>query len=154
VKKLLANRKAVSPVVATILIIGIAVAGALLVYVSSIGTIGGLQSGGGEQIAEQIMLDVYSWNATTGQLQLVLRNVGRTEVTIDWIYVSTDAGIENFDGATVSDSGSGIINIDGIDAFTCGVTVSNLTAGATYVIKVVTKSGGVFSYSVVAGSSF
>jgi len=57
-KKLMANRKAVSPVIATLLVIAIAVAAALLVYVWAMGLIGGLQTGGGEQVTEQITLDV------------------------------------------------------------------------------------------------
>jgi flagellin-like protein len=150
-KNLMTNRKAVSPVIATLLVIAIAVAAALLVYVWAMGLIGGLQTGGGEQVTEQITLDVYDWNASSGSLEMYLRNVGRSEITVDELYVSTNSGIEVFDGAGASTGGTGDIAIGTYEIFTCGVTAGNLTPGASYTIKVVTESGGVFTYSAVAG---
>ena len=150
-KKLMTNRKAVSPVIATLLVIAIAVAAALLVYVWAMGLIGGLQTGGGEQVTEQITLDVYDWNASSGSLEMYLRNVGRAEIVVDELYVSTNAGIEVFDAAAASSGGGGDIPIGTYEIFTCGVTAGNLTPGAAYTIKVVTESGGVFTYSAVAG---
>jgi flagellin-like protein len=150
-KKLMANRKAVSPVIATLLVIAIAVAAALLVYVWAMGLIGGLQTGGGEQVTEQITLDVYDWNASSGSLEMYLRNVGRSEITVDELYVSTNSGIEVFDGPGASSGGTGDIAIGTYEVFTCPVSASSLTPGASYTIKVVTESGGVFTYSAVAG---
>jgi hypothetical protein len=115
------------------------------------GLIGGLQTGGGEQVTEQITLDVYDWNASSGSLEMYLRNVGRSEITVDELYVSTNSGIEVFDGAGASTGGTGDIAIGTYEIFTCGVTAGNLTPGASYTIKVVTESGGVFTYSAVAG---
>jgi FlaG/FlaF family flagellin (archaellin) len=150
-KKFRRNEDAVSPVIATLLVIAIAVAAAILVYVWSMGLIGTLQSGGGEQTTEQIMLDIYAWNATTGNLQLHLRNVGSSVVDIANIYVETDAGIEVFDGPTVGTDGQ--LDIGEVEIFNCGVTSGSLTNGVQYTIKVVSESGGVFTFSAICGSS-
>ena len=151
-RKLRKNEEAVSPVIATLLVIAIAVAAAILVYVWSMGLIGTLQSGGGEQVTEQIILDVYSWNASSGIVILHLRNVGNSVVDIDKIYVETDSGIEDFDGATVGPAG-GTLPIGVVDLFTCPVTSADLTSGVQYTIKVVSTSGGVFSFAAICGSA-
>lgn len=150
-KSLMKNRKAVSPVIATLLVIAIAVAAAILVYVWSMGLIGSLQSGGGEQVTEQLSLDVYSWNAT-GNLAMTVRNVGAADVNVSNIYVETDAGIETFDGATVAGTSSQV-DIGDTETFTMAPTVSNITPGKQYTIKIVTQSGGTFTYSAIAGSA-
>lgn len=150
-RKLRKNEDAVSPVIATLLVIAIAVAAAILVYVWSMGLVGTLQSGGGEQVTEQVIMDVYAWNATSGSLELRLRNVGNTVIDIDAIYAETDSGIEAFDGPTVGVDGT--LNIGEVEVFTCGVTAGSLTNGVQYTIKVVTSSGGVFTYSAICGSS-
>ena len=50
------NEKGVSPVIAVLLMIAIAVAAAILVYVWSMGIIGTLTGGGGQQVKEQVIL--------------------------------------------------------------------------------------------------
>ncbi|MEM2962583.1 MAG: archaellin/type IV pilin N-terminal domain-containing protein, partial [Candidatus Bathyarchaeia archaeon] len=57
--KIRVGRRAVSPVIATLLMIAIAVAAAILVYVWSMGLVGTLQGGGGKQTTEQIILEAY-----------------------------------------------------------------------------------------------
>ena len=147
-KRFRSNKDAVSPVIATLLVIAIAVAAAILVYVWAMGLVGTLESGGGEQVTEQIMMDVYSWNAT-GNLALTLRNVGSSVVTVDAIYVETDAGIQAFDGATSAPDN--VLTIGDTEIFTCAVT--DVTAGVQYTVKIVSDSGGVFSFSAICGGA-
>ncbi|NYT00990.1 MAG: hypothetical protein GKB99_04635 [Methanocellales archaeon] len=147
-KRFRANKDAVSPVIATLLVIAIAVAAAILVYVWAMGLVGTLESGGGEQVTEQIMMDVFSWNAT-GDLALTLRNVGSSVVTVDAIYVETDSGIQAFDGA--ASANDNVLAIGDTEIFTCPVT--SVTAGVQYTVKIVSESGGVFSFSAICGGS-
>ncbi len=135
------NRKAVSPVIATLLMIAIAVAAAILVYVWSMGLIGGLQTGGGQQVREQIMLDEYVW-ATAGSATGIVRNVGNSKVEIAAVYVEGHTAA--FSANTMDPLATSTLSITAISGFTP-------TAGVAYTLKVVTKTGGVFSYSIIFG---
>src|SRR3989337_1042901 len=77
------NNKAVSQVIAALLLIAIAVAAAILLYVFSIGLLGSLGTGGGQQTKEQLIMEAYNWDLTTGDLQLTLRNVGPAAINGD-----------------------------------------------------------------------
>ena len=136
--KLVLNRKAVSPVIAVLLMIAIAVAAAILVYVWSMGLIGTLQTGGGQQVREQVEMVAYDWSVL-GSLILHCKNVGTTEVTVDIVYV---------EGVATE------VDVDIPLLATVDVTATNfptITPGIAYTVKIVTVSGAVFSYSCIAG---
>ena len=140
-KKIKLNRKAVSPVIAVLLMIAIAVAASILVYVWSMGLIGTLQTGGGQQVREQIELDAYSWNSTSGSMDLYLRNVGSSSVEVDAIYI---------EGALKANPGT-VLNVLGPATKITVNSGTSYTAGVAYSIKVITKTGGVFSFSCIYG---
>jgi flagellin-like protein len=133
------NRKAVSPVIAVLLMIAIAVAAAILVYVWSMGLIGTLQTGGGTQVREQVIMDAYNWKTAT--LTLYLRNVGSQDVTIAAVY------IEGVQAATMA-SPIAIQSLITLSGLSSGAT---LTSGAGYTIKVITITGAVFTFSCIYG---
>jgi len=135
------SKKAVSPVIATLLMIAVAVAASVIVYVWSAGLLGTLMGGGGAQVKEQVILEAYGWATAAGPLDLYLRNVGSSDVTIAAIYVG---GTQYTTGvaSTISVKGAAKISVS-----------HSGTAGTAYVIKVVTATGGVFSFSCIAGSS-
>ena len=137
------SKKAVSPVIATLLMIAVAVAASVIVYVWSAGLLGTLMGGGGSQVKEQLIVEAYSW-LSAGTLTLNLRNTGSSSVTVDKVYVA---------GTSMTFSGTTAID-PGVSA-TVTVTISGLstTPGTAYTIKIVTKTGGVFSYSCIYGSS-
>ena len=135
------NRKAVSPVIATLLMIAIAVAAAILVYVWSMGLIGGLQTGGGQQVREQIMLDEYVWT-TESSISGIVRNVGNAKVEIASVYV--EGHNADFTASTMDPLSTTPLSITGISDFTP-------TSGVAYTLKIVTRTGGVFSFSVIFG---
>jgi len=141
--KLKVNRKAVSPVIATLLMIAIAVAAAILVYVWSMGLVGTLQGTGGQQTKEQLIMEAYDAKSSSSQWTLHIRNVGPTNSTIVAVYV---------EGTSV-DIGGGPVSLNPGESKS--VTLSNIPttvkAGAAYTVKVITSSGAVFSYSVIAG---
>jgi len=137
--KLKVNGRAVSPVIATLLMIAIAVAAAILVYVWSMGLVGTLQGTGGQQTREQLIMEAYV--ATASPLTLYIRNVGPTTSVVSAVYIE---GVKaTFGGsATYSPGATGTLTI------TPGQT---LIAGVGYTVKIVTASGAVFSYSIIYG---
>jgi len=136
------SRKAVSPVIAVLLMIAVAVAAAILVYVWSMGLIGTLQTGGGSQTREQIELDAYNWK--TASLILYLRNVGASNVVVDAVYIA---------GEQATAGASTVLTVQGP---VVAVTVAKpgtltLVDGVAYTIKVITQTGGVFTFSCIYG---
>ena len=137
------NRNAVSPVIATLLMIAIAVAAAILVYVWSMGLIGGLQTGGGQQVREQIMLDEYTWTAQ-GTVTGIVRNVGNAKVEVAAVYIEGHTAAFTLTPTTMDPLSTSALSVTSIAGFTP-------TSGVAYTLKIVTKTGGVFSYSVIFG---
>ncbi len=133
------RKKAVSPVIATLLMIAIAVAAGVLVYVWSMGLVGTLQGSGGEQTKEQVILEAYDASGSTWTLYL--RNTGAAPVTVAACYIN---------GTQISISET-IVEIGGTNTLT--ITPVNLTPGAAVTAKLVTKTGAVFTYSVIVGRS-
>jgi len=134
------SKKAVSPVIATLLMIAVAVAASVIVYVWSAGLLGTLMGGGGAQVKEQVVLEAYDW-VTTNSLKLYLRNVGATPVKIAAIYV----------GGTPDTSSTPTIAVKGSTMIS--VTPGTVSSGTAYVVKIVTDTGGVFSFTAICGSS-
>ena len=134
------SKKAVSPVIATLLMIAVAVAASVIVYVWSAGLLGTLMGGGGAQVKEQVIMEAYDW-AATATLKLYVRNVGSSAVKIVAVYV----------GGTLS-----TVSVDLAVKAATSISPANLgtvASGTAYTIKVVTETGGVFSFSCIAGSS-
>ena len=146
------TNKAVSQVIAALLLIAISVAAAVLVYVFSIGLLGSLQSSGGQQAKQQVIMEAYNWPpGTPGVLTMTLRNVGPSGVEfadafINGQSVSTTAGTCKFnDPNTILGVGS---------SCTMGLTPPfSPSGGVAYTIKVVTIDGAVFSYSAIYGQA-
>jgi len=151
------NNRAVSAVIATLLLIAIAVAAAIIVYVFSIGLLGGLQTSGGQQVKQQIIMEAYNWQTLTS-LQLTLRNVGPANAQFaDW-FINGAAVTPGAPATGVSClTGTGTPTVaNTLDVGTsCSVALAYTAAaaGVSYVVKIVTIDGAVFSYSAIAGSS-
>ena len=142
--KLRVSKKAVSPVIATLLMIAVAVAASVIVYVWSAGLLGTLMGGGGAQVKEQLIVEAYDWKGVTAGLTLFLRNVGGSDVEVAAIYVG---------GVAATSGAVGTISVKSSMPFTPSLGGLTVSAGTAYVVKVVTKTGGVFSFSCIAGSA-
>jgi flagellin-like protein len=89
-----AHRRAVSPIIATLLLIAIAVASGIIVYVYVNSLAGGLSSGGGAQVSSQLQLQAYSFTGISGTsvtsngvvADVFLQNTGSSSLTIASIY--------------------------------------------------------------------
>lgn len=178
-RRSLGDREGVSPVIATLLMIAIAVAAAIITYVWAVGLIGGLQGGGGEQTAEQLEILAYDWtvdhsaNATAQPGgKVFIKNTGSKALNITELFIGGKMYTKLGTGTTLGTAGmfivtdaAGASNTIGVIAVgeTCIVLFSDdmsglplasiYTTGTSYTIKLVTRSGGGFSGQLVKGQS-
>lgn len=139
------NNRGVSQVIAALLLIAIAVAAAILLYVFAIGLLGNLGSGGGQQTKEQVILEAYSFPVGSA-LTITVRNVGTAAVDL--------SGADFFLNGVSATPGNGCkvtLTINGSCTTAITATASSLVSGTSYPLKIVTPDGGVFSYPVVYG---
>ena len=145
------NNRAVSAVIATLLLIAIAVAAAIIVYVFSIGLLGGLQTSGGQQVKQQVIMEAFDWTSAGGTLTVTLRNVGPAKVQFQDYFIN-GALVTTLSGSCGYSGGTSTLNV----GKSCTETLTPPTtasAGVAYVIKAVSIDGAVFSYSAIAGSA-
>jgi flagellin-like protein len=157
------GRKAVSPIIATLLLIAIAVAAGIIVYVFTTSITGNLTQAGGQQVSEQISMDAYNFPSAGTTPVMVLRNVGSAAITISQVYF--DGNLCQAAGATctaapvVTNAGGCTSNTVTPTTCTAGqyssttLTVAAQTIGTSHLIRVVTSDGGTFTFSVIAGRS-
>ncbi|MEM0011233.1 MAG: archaellin/type IV pilin N-terminal domain-containing protein [Candidatus Bathyarchaeia archaeon] len=135
------RRKGVSPVIATLLLIVIAVAAAVLAYIWVTGYMGTLQAqAGAQQVQERIKIEGVKISSD-GTIQTVyVRNIGDTQVKIVAVYLLDSGGsvLGKIDQTTTLSPESAIA----ISA----TTLPTVTAGKTYIIKVVTARGTEATY--------
>jgi len=139
--KLRIRRKALSPVIATLLMVAIAVAAAIITYVWSMGLLGGLMGTGGSQTKEQLILEAYDWRGA--DVLFTLRNVGSSSVTVAAVYLEGSSQI----------TATATVGIGSTAPFTITGPSGTWSLGASYVLKVVTITGATFSYSIVKGKA-
>lgn len=161
--------RAVSPIIATLLLIAIAVAAGIVVYVYVNGLTGSLTAGGGgAQVSDVLELNSYSFPAPGGttatQLTINLQNTGGGSVSIanvyfDGVWVNGTAAPAGGITYTMSSSTVGVGKTTTI-TFTSSSTGWLTTAsppfpssGTTHIIKVITTDGGQGIYTVSAGKS-
>jgi flagellin-like protein len=151
------RRKGVSPVIAVLLLIAIAVATGILVYVWVSGLAGSLSSSSVNQVTEQLTLTSYKFDSNS--LYLYIKNTGGNKVTIDQVYVN-GVGFGDFTvttnlGAT-SGTSTSLYSIGVGEVVKIIIDTSNADTteeGKAYIIKVTTSTGGVFTWTVVKGRS-
>ena len=176
--KIQQRRRAVSPIVATLLLIAISVAAGVIVYVFTTGLAGTLTNSHVNQLTEQISLDAYNFQTSPANfLTMYLRNTGTGAVTVNAIYFNGSP--VNFYGTcgsglagatstttvtTTIPSGSASTTLasavfptaspQGAQA-SCQLNVYGLTAsaGTSYQVTIATVDGGKFIFNVVAGQT-
>ncbi len=157
------KRRGIDPIIATLLLIAISVAAGIIVYVFVTGLSGNLTGGGGAQVTEQVSMDAYVYSPISGGVAVYVRNTGTATITLD-------SGAMFFDGLKASDAAAGfpgaacggapayVMSVGTVCyfAFTTtptGNAANAATAGTSHTIKVVSKTGGTFVFSVLAGRS-
>jgi len=156
-------RKAVSPIIATLLLIAIAVAAGIIVYVFVNSISGNLTQQGGQQVADQISMDAYTYSGSAPTF--ILRNVGSSSITINAVYF--DGNLCQASGATCNAAptigGTSTCTVGAIPGEVCtsgqyaSVTLPTIspaaTTGTSHIIRIVTSDGGTFTFSIIAGRS-
>ena len=147
------NNRAISQVIAALLLIAIAVAAAILVYVFSIGLLGSLQGGGGQQTKQQLIMEAYNWLTPGTSLIMTVRNVGTANIAVADVFVNGVAATGAVGGSgTNCNTPTGNVPVQ----TSCTLTITGygtMTNGVAYSVKVVTADGAVFSYSAIAGQA-
>ncbi len=152
-------RRAVSPIIATLLLIAIAVAAGIIVYVFVNSVSGNLTQQGGQQLADQLSMDAYTYS--TANPTVVLRDVGSSSLTISQIYLDgnlcqasgvTCTAAPSFSTGTCTTGGATSVCTAGQYVATV-LTVSAQTTGTSHIVRVVTSDGGTFTFTVIAGRS-
>ncbi len=170
------QRRAVSPIIATLLLIAITVAAGVIVYVFVTGLSGNLTKSGGNQVTEQISLDSYNFQSPSF-LTMYLRNTGTSAQTISAVYfdgvqaqfygscgatTGTYAVTSTSTSSTVTSTVTSTVVVSTASSTgqspqsTCTLNVYNIVgadAGTSYQVRIVTSDGGIFPFNVVAGST-
>jgi flagellin-like protein len=146
------TNRGISTIIAALLLIAIAIAAGVLLYVFSMGLMGSLQGSGGQQVKDQVILEAYQWASTT-PLILNLRNTGASthDLTKATYYVG---GVQMAPPTHTGTTCTPTAFSPGM-ACTATVTIAGLTPtiGVAYVIKIGLADGGIMSYSAVFGTS-
>ncbi|MDG6978142.1 MAG: hypothetical protein JRN58_03580 [Nitrososphaerota archaeon] len=154
------RRSAVSPIIATLLLIAIAVSAGIIVYVFTNSITGSLTQQGGQQVSDQLSMDAYSFGTLTAPT-FVLRDVGGSTVTITSIFF--DGNLCQTNGAVCTAAPS--YTVGGTGECSAGpicasgqyvpvqLTVTSQTGGTSHIIRIVTSDGGSFTFTIIAGRS-
>ena len=158
----LSARRGVSPIIATLLLIAIAVAAGIIVYVFTGSITGSLTQGGGAQVSEQISMDAYSYPSAGTTPVLVLRNVGGSSITINQVYFDGNlcqaSGVTCTLAPTLTTAGgctaATLPSVCSTGSYTqVTLAVSSQTVGTSHIIRIVTADGGTFTFTIIAGRS-
>jgi flagellin-like protein len=127
------SKKAISPVIATLLLILVAVASSLVLYTYVMGYLGSMTKGGSSM---QGVLSLDSASATTSTITAYVRNVGSVSVNVTHAYVNDENKSIAF--VTINPGNVGTITIGGL----------SLQAGTSYTVKLVAKDGTSLVFNV------
>jgi len=140
------NKLGVSPVIAVLLLVVIAVIAGTLLYVWLTGYMGTLQTGvGTEQLKEKIKIEgvKYEKSDTTGTVTVYVRNIGDTKVSLKAVYLYDASGTvvaaDTEENVELGPGAVGTIPNTGLSY--------TLSSGKTYTVKVVTQRGTEATYT-------
>jgi flagellin-like protein len=140
------KRKAISPLITTLLLIAIAVAASVLTY-SWVMSMVGSQSA---QAQTQVRIDTVTWNSTAPTFKLLIRNTGSVSATIESISIRPNTA--GSAATTYKPTNPAAIDV-GVTLNTKDVAglvsaAYKWTVSTSYVIRIVTTTG--FYYEMVS----
>ncbi len=135
--KLPKSKKGVSPIIATLLLIVIAVAAAVVTYSFVMGFIGTSTNPSGQQ--GQLTYDAYTFydNKT---LNVYIRNIGTKSVTISTCYIG---------GINASDVDDVTIDPGTVEKVTA-TAAQTITSGTGYTVRFVCADGTILEFTAIA----
>ena len=153
------GRRAISEIVAALILVAIVMAGATILWVYSSGLLGSLQGAQPQTgYTDHVSLEYYDWTKMTS-MNITVRNTGTSVLTMVDFFVGNSTWNFHLDPTNSSrvvfgsgcNSPAGQLNPQGV----CKITLKNiptLTRGSGYVVKIITRTGAAFSYTLIAGS--
>jgi len=136
------NKRGVSPVIAVLLLVVIAVAAAVLTYIWILSYTGSLQQQSGtEQLQERIKID--GVQVSDSNLKIYVRNIGDVKVNITSAYLLKNDNVLKSNTSLNVEIDPGHV----VDSITIDISGVSLNDGETYVVKVVTLKGTEASYT-------
>jgi ABC-type lipoprotein release transport system permease subunit len=135
-------KRAFSAVIASLILMLLAVAAGVVVYVYVMGWIGGTTGHEAGQYGE-LSLDTAIANSTTDVITAYVRNIGGISVTPDRAYV-------NDYNVTSMTSSLATIDPNVVTTVTINATTPGLTKNVTYEVKIVCNDGTTLTFSVKA----
>lgn len=142
VRKLQNNAKALSPVVASIILIAVTVA----VSIAVAAWMGGLA--GGFMQTEQLSITVVTADASSGTAVISVNNGGTSPVTVSQVFIGGTAITSGVTYGGANMTSAGVISANGAGTIT--ITGQSFTTGNNYQFKIVTSKGTNFAYSAIA----
>ncbi len=156
-----ALRKGISPIIATVLLILIAIAAGIVIYAFATGWIGGrLNEGSGPQAV--LVVETGYWDSNNNAFVLYVRNDGGVVANITRAYITDPDGnvyyidtshISNSTTLATSGTGKGVIVSPGNVNETViyyGATTLTVQKGYAYKITLVSSDGAEVTYTVRA----
>ncbi len=143
------SRKGISPIIATVLLILIAIATGVIIYAFATGWVGSriTSSGPSSMISIDTASISYTNDDTKYNVTVYVRNLGATPVNISGLYL-VDLSSDKVLGASTSINTQ--INPNQVAKISSNLTlVGNLTSGYSYQIKVTTTDGSYATTTVV-----
>jgi FlaG/FlaF family flagellin (archaellin) len=150
--------RGLEPIVAAVLLIVVAVIGAMLVYLWFAGYVTKATSQA-EQMAASEKLKIEAANLTSSRGALFIRNLGGDNVTLSTIYVlkpgtvnplCTANSITIYKGTSTTADPASTLYPGRLQLVRFTVSGCGISAGYDYVIKVVTQKGTEFAVTVTA----
>jgi len=158
-------RRAIDPIIATLLLIAIAVASGIIVYIYVNSLSGGLEQGGGQQVSEGLSMDTYSFGTLTAPT-VTIRDTGGSSISINYVFfdgIQCQAGaltctsvIPSVASAPVCTPTAGPIlptTCTPGQYTTLSLTIPAAASGTSHIVRIVTTDGGTFTFSIIAGRS-
>ncbi len=157
IKRFIKNRKAISPIFATLILIAIAVIAGVVVYMFTSGTLSTM-TGGGTAAQEKVAVQGVSYAHAATSITVYAQNMGTGSVSpmVNGLIVKDSQGNTVASATTTSTTPAAFTSV-ALPAGTLTTLTGNiaaLTSGNTYTVTVTTAAGGSFvSSSFVAPSA-
>lgn len=149
-QKLLKSRKGISPILATLLLIVIAVAAIVVTYAWVMTFMGSQTSAAGVILKEENV----HWNLTDSTTHITIRNIGTSDANIESLYLGETPNLESVTEYT--DLGSGKLLPTGqkltIVLDWPNPLAASWTNGETYYFKITSESGAQLEFIKEASS--
>lgn len=133
-RKLIRNRKGVSTVISTILMIMVVMVGMSLLFGALIVYSDSFHKGSGSSVLESITVeDVYFKSSTTNYVELTLFNTGKVDLTVTNVYIDGQMATLDPTSLSIAQGGHEVLKVT--------PTGPSFSPGSDYSFKIVTQRG-------------